>query len=247
VQLEFDLRAGCLIPSPSPDILVAGANKVPLHFFRHRRARSYILRLRHDGSVRITIPRGGSRESAREFARRKANWVAQELRKQQAQAIHPRVWVEGTRILFRGEFVTLTVQSHSLGNVVQFVDQIVPLRDATSADLRPLVERHLRKLASAELVLRVGDLAADHGLAVGRVTIRDQRTRWGSCSTGRNLTLNWRLIHTPAFVSDYLILHELMHLREMNHSPRFWKCVEQVCPAYAEAEAWLKKHDRVLR
>ena len=247
MQLEFNFRAGCPTSSQNPDILVVGSNKVPLHFFCHRRARSYILRLRHDGSVRITIPRGGSRERAREFARRKTSWVAQELRKQQAQAIHPRVWLEGTRILFRGEFAALGVQSHSQGRVVQFADQIVPLKDTTSADLRPIVERHLRKLASEELVLRAGDLAAAHGLAVGRVTVRDQRTRWGSCSTGRNVTLNWRLIHTPAFVSDYLILHELMHLREMNHSPRFWRCVEQVCPAYAEAEAWLKKHDRVLR
>ncbi len=131
--------------------------------------------------------------------------------------------------------------------MVQFADRIVPFKEGTSADLRPMVERHLRKLASEELVRRTSELAAAHGLAIGRVTVRNQRTRWGSCSGGRNLTLNWRLIHTPAFVRDYLILHELMHLREMNHSPRFWRCVEQVCPTYREAEIWLKKHNRLLR
>ena len=92
------------------------------------------------------------------------------------------------------------------------------------------------------LTARLHELAAAHGLEVHRVTIRRQRSRWGSCSRRGTISLNARLAHTPDFVRDYVILHELMHLREMNHSPRFWAHVDAVCPRRAEAEAWLRRH-----
>jgi predicted metal-dependent hydrolase len=76
---------------------------------------------------------------------------------------------------------------------------------------------------------------------VKRVTVRAQRTRWGSCSRRGTVSLNWRLVQTPDFVRDYIILHELAHLRHMNHSARFWREVERLCPEYRTAEHWLKK------
>jgi hypothetical protein len=82
---------------------------------------------------------------------------------------------------------------------------------------------------------------------VCRVVVRNQRTRWGSCSRRGTLSLNWRLVQAPVFVRDYIILHELMHLREMNHSARFWRLVEAACPDYAMAERWLKAHANLLR
>jgi predicted metal-dependent hydrolase len=97
-------------------------------------------------------------------------------------------------------------------------------------------------LAICELVKRTEELAAQTKSQIERVTIRSQRTRWGSCSRRRAISLNWRLIQTPAFVSDYIILHELMHLRQMNHSKRFWDEVEKVCPTWREAEKWLRQH-----
>jgi hypothetical protein len=77
---------------------------------------------------------------------------------------------------------------------------------------------------------------------VTRVSVRDQRSRWGSCTIGGVVSLNWRLILTPESVRDYIIHHELMHLREMNHSARFWACVEEVSPDWREAEAWIKRN-----
>jgi len=76
---------------------------------------------------------------------------------------------------------------------------------------------------------------------VKRVTVRGQRTRWGSCSRRGTISLNWRLIQTPEDVRDYIILHELAHLRQMNHSDRFWREVERLCPDYRSAERWLKQ------
>jgi predicted metal-dependent hydrolase len=78
------------------------------------------------------------------------------------------------------------------------------------------------------------------------VTVRNQRSRWGSCSRRGTISLNWRLVQTPLFVRDYLVLHELAHLKEMNHSRRFWSEVARLCPDFPEAERWLKQHSRLL-
>jgi predicted metal-dependent hydrolase len=78
------------------------------------------------------------------------------------------------------------------------------------------------------------------------VTVRNQRSRWGACSPSRAISLNWRLIQMPPSVSDYVIFHELMHLKQPNHSRRFWREVEKVCAWWREAERWLRKHGREL-
>jgi predicted metal-dependent hydrolase len=107
--------------------------------------------------------------------------------------------------------------------------------------------KHLWKLAAAELAPKVYEFAAVHQLKVQRVTVRNQRSRWGSCSRRATISLNWKLIQAPPFVRDYIILHELMHLRQMNHSARFWGEVEAVCPEYKTAEKWLKEHSSLLK
>ena len=104
----------------------------------------------------------------------------------------------------------------------------------------------LEMLAGRYAETRVRELAARHHLSVRRVTIRSQRSRWGSCSPRGTISLNWRLVQTPPWVRDYLVLHELAHLREMNHSRRFWAEVARLCPNYREAERWLKEHADLL-
>ena len=92
----------------------------------------------------------------------------------------------------------------------------------------------------------LAELAAVTGVKVRRVVVRNQRSRWGSCSARGTISLNWRLVQTPDFVRDYIIYHELMHLREMNHSGRFWARVEAVCPGWRAAERWLEQHAGLL-
>ena len=138
-----------------------------------------------------------------------------------------------------------TARNPQFEHAVQVGAELIPVADPTS-DLCPAIERHLRTLAAKELPARTLEFAALHQLSVSRVTVRAQRTRWGSCSFKRVISLNWRLIQTPPFVRDYIILHELMHLRQMNHSPRFWKEVERVCPDYRKAKLWLKENPGLL-
>jgi predicted metal-dependent hydrolase len=226
----------------SSEVLRTSHRVVPLVFSRSRKARRYILRVTDEGAARITIPRGGSKDSARLFARQHAAWVQQQLQQLACRPRPNRTIAPGCEIFYRGRKVVLCVA----GSQAHFGDRTLGFSPPVD-DFTDLIREHLWELAERELVPRALELAGQHGLKVFRVLVRNQRSRWGSCSMRRTICLNWRLIQAPAFVSDYLILHELMHLREMNHSGKFWRQVASVCPRYAEAEQWLDEHDYLLR
>jgi predicted metal-dependent hydrolase len=245
VQLEFLFRPRRQQPPDERPLQVA-AQTVPLRFVRHPRARRYILRLDAGGIARVTVPRNGSFAEARTFTERQTAWLMRQLARQAAAPPGPHGWFAGTVIFFRGESVPLVVGQNGSVSTIRFADQAVPVADP-AADLRTVVERHLWRLAACELPARVLELASPHALPVRRVTVRNQRSRWGSCSRRGTVSLNWRLVQTPPFVRDYLIFHELAHLRVMNHSSRFWQTVAGFCPDYQLAEQWLKSHGRQLR
>jgi predicted metal-dependent hydrolase len=104
-----------------------------------------------------------------------------------------------------------------------------------------------RRCARRVLPPRLLELAAQHGLTVTRVSVRNQRSRWGSCGRDGHISLNWRLVRMPDWVRDYVLIHELMHLRRMDHSPVYWKHVADACPEYEAARAWLRANGRSLR
>jgi predicted metal-dependent hydrolase len=225
-----------------PYRIEVGAQSVPLGFVRNRKARRYILRLMPGGTARVTIPRGGTVEYALEFARKNGAWLQRQLQQLQRG---PAAWGHGTEILFRGAPEKIEIFGLEGEWLVRFAGLCFRLQDEGS--LRTEVEARLRQMAIDELVPRTFEIAGQHALQVRSVQVRDQRSRWGSCSTRKTISLNWRLIQTPDFVRDYIIVHELMHLREMNHSPKFWAHVAAAFPAYLEAERWLRKNSRLLR
>ena len=106
--------------------------------------------------------------------------------------------------------------------------------------LPPEDEAQLKGLARVMLPERLLALAAIHGLTVSRVSIRNPKGRWGSCSRNGSISLNWRLVRMPDWVRDYVLIHELMHLKQMNHSPAFWALVAAAYPRFEEARAWLR-------
>jgi hypothetical protein len=214
-----------------------------VEFVRHRRARHYILRLRDDGSLRITVPRGGSRADAERFLHERREWIARERhRRALAMAGRAGPWQAGTTIPLRGLDVPLDVTPAARAGriTVAFGDQALTVPSTDAINLRPLVERHLLRLASRELRARLDELARAHGFTVAGVSIRNQRTRWGSCSPSGRISLNWRLIQVSPVVCDYVLLHELTHLRHLNHSARFWRELARLCPHHAEARRWLR-------
>ncbi len=237
----FDFLLKKVRPDLTQHFLVL--DQIPIRLIRHPRARRYVLRLQPDGQARVTIPRGGSLAEARRFAEQNKSWLTEQLQKRAAQPAHPQAWLPGTEILFRGELTALKINENSL---IQFGSETLKAIDPT-ADLRPAIEKYLRKLAAKELPPRTFELAAQHQLTIRRVTIRSQKSRWGSCSRSGTISLNWKLIQMPPFVRDYILLHELMHLREMNHSARFWREVASVCPDFKTAKFWLRQHSAQLK
>jgi len=105
----------------------------------------------------------------------------------------------------------------------------------------------LRARAGRDLPALLLGLAVRYGLTVARISIRDQRTRWGSCGRNGHISLNWRLTLMPDWVRDYVMIHELMHLRRLDHSPKYWRLVANACPEYSRARAWLRQHGPSLR
>ena len=122
-------------------------------------------------------------------------------------------------------------------------------KEADSMKIQPLSEaeqRLYRDKARDIFEQKVSYYARMMGVSYGRIAIRDQKTRWGICSGEGNLNFNWRLIFAPAGVLDYVVVHELAHRKEMNHSPRFWKVVEDTMPEYRKYQKWLKENGRGL-
>jgi predicted metal-dependent hydrolase len=241
LSLNFlERQLGRLKPGRSPqarvDRAVAWKHGITLHLVFRPRARRYLLRLEPDGSARLVVPRRGTETEGLRFLERSEGWLLKRRDQWQKRSDTRQPWRDGTRFLFRGEQAVLHVEKDEL----RFSDQGIPLPHALP-DYREIVVQHLRKMAERDLPLRTRELAQVHQITINRITIRAQKTRWGSCSARGTISLNWRLIHAPAFVVDYLIIHELMHRREMNHSTRYWKQVSAACPDYRHAEKWLKE------
>jgi predicted metal-dependent hydrolase len=214
-----------------------------IEFVRVRRARRYILRVRPDGTLRVTVPRGGSRREAEQFVQKHHRWITGE-RRRVAREQSPRAWADGSEILLRGERVRVSVEERGSSVTIVYGGRRIDAR--APVDVRRAVEADLRELAREELIPRLRDFAAEHKLEIGAVTVRNQRSRWGSCARSGNIALNFRLVQMPSQVSDYVLLHELMHLKHQNHSRRFWRLVESVYPAFRDAERWLRTVGKTL-
>jgi predicted metal-dependent hydrolase len=216
-----------------------------LVFVRSARARTYRLTLRRDGVAAVTIPTRGSEREARDFAEKNHDWLAR-ARARHARRPQPAAhWTVGTPVLWRGEMTEIRAARDGERPQVCLAADVFSV-PAQAGDLRRALEAHFLRRARVELPARAWELAAETGADMKQVSVRNQRSRWGSCSAGGTISLNWRLVQTPDTVRDYIIYHELMHLREMNHSDRFWRRVAEVCAWWRDAEHWLKHNGSLL-
>lgn len=217
----------------SPDPPAAETPEV--HFVRRRGARRYILRVLDDGTLRVTVPWWGSKREARAFVESQQAWIAGQRAKRTARVTAR--WGVGAELLVDGVAHRLALDE---GGRVTLAGAVVAPAAGDERALKAAVQAWLRARAVATLPGELLALAARHDIAVTRVSIRNQASRWGSCSRRGTISLNWRLVQTPPFVREYVLLHELMHRRELNHSARFWRHVAAVCPDYVAARRWLR-------
>ena len=211
---------------------------------RHRQARRYTLRVQAaTRSVVLTMPLRGSVKEARAFAERNGGWIAARL-KRLPQAIP---FADGLELPLR-DVPHRIVHRASRGTVWLEPAADMPLLCVAGdrAHLGRRVRDFLKREARRDLEAASRRYAAQLGVTVRRVAVRDQVSRWGSCTAAGVLSYSWRLILTPPYVLDYLAAHEVAHLVEMNHSRRFWRVVAGICPDWQRAKGWLTAHGNAL-
>lgn len=216
-----------------------GPPEVRVLLRRSPRARRFSLRVSGlDGRVTLSLPKGASMRAGVAFVREREDWIRSHLARA-PDKVRP---VFGTVIPFEGMDLTITPGSGRAPRI-DGAQLRVPGDDTT---LARRVESFL-KLAARDRLARASDhYAAQLGTPYNRITLRDTRSRWGSCSTGANLMYSWRLIMAPPSVLSYVAAHEVAHLAEMNHSPAYWRVLGGLYPDYAAQKAWLREHGHSL-
>lgn len=200
----------------------------------NRRARRISLRVDPaDGRVVLVLPASRARAEGLRFAQTKAAWLLARL----ADVPPRQPFADGAVAPLLGRAHVVRHDPHGRGVRVLDGEIRVPGRPEHMA--RRLKD-WLKLEARRDLSARAIALAERIEARVTRVTVRESRTRWGSCTRGGRLSFCWRLILAPEHVIDYVVAHEVAHLRHMNHGPRFWKLVGELCPGHAEARAWLR-------
>ncbi len=197
------------------------------------------------GEVVLTIPERTDVGLAQRFADSHGHWIATRIAR-----VPQRVLFEaGSLVPFRGVPHRIVHWSNVRG-VTQATrggagEPIIAVTGEASHVARR-VRDFLEAEARRDFAAAVKRHTAQLGVSARRITVRDTKSRWGSCSAAGALNFSWRLIMAPPFVLDYLAAHEVAHLRELNHSPRFWKLTHQLCPRTDEAETWLKTYGSAL-
>lgn len=226
-----------------------GEREIPYTVRPSGRARRVSLRIREAGLVEVVVPMNHVMPPPETVLKRHAAWIFRTFERlgRSCGVAGGRPVEEGSRILLLGAERTIRVLREDRRRpsiALTESEIIVCLTPESPEDIRPLLERWIRGKAESIIPVRVSLLNERWKFRYGRITVRNQRTRWGSCSRKGALSFNWRLLILPAEVADYLICHELAHLKYLNHSSRFWNLVEKICPSFRQSEQWLRRHGR---
>jgi hypothetical protein len=208
--------------------------------------RALRISVRIDATRRIAIVTAPSKRQVKravQFAAERAQWIAEELsRLPHVVTLHP-----GVMAPLRGQMHELRYEHGRGAARIEVGAQPVLIAPAPDPDLFELrVLRFLKQEARADIEARVAAHAETLGVKASKVQIKDMRSRWGSCSVDGVLAFSWRVILAPPFVLDYLAAHEVAHLKEMNHSRRFWAQVKRCLPDYERGRSWLNAHGAAL-
>jgi predicted metal-dependent hydrolase len=242
----MSLRALLFRRPPDPQLIEISfdGEVYPVQLRRHAQARRYTLRIQAaTRTVLLTMPMRGSLREAKAFAERNGGWIAARL-KRLPQAI---AFADGLTLPLRDVPHRITHRPGRGTVWIETSDDMPLLCVAGECEhLARRVRDYLKREAKRELEAATRRYAAMLGVTVNRVAVRDQTSRWGSCTSDGVLSYSWRLILAPSHVLDYLAAHEVAHLVEMNHSRAFWRVVARICPEWERAKGWLNAHGTAL-
>lgn len=225
---------------------MVAAREMPLRIFENERAKRLTLRIEAGGrGLRITVPPGVPEREIDRFLERHRGWLEARLAKlPERPQVRP-----GIKLPLRGVAHLIIHEPGRRGTVAVAAEGGMPAL-IVHGDRRHL-PRRLADFLKREAKRDIEALVARHTATVGRkakaVRFKDTTSRWGSCTSEGTLSFSWRIMMAPPPVIDYLVAHEVAHLREMNHGPKFWKLCRELCPRSDEARAWLKRNGGALQ
>ena len=252
-------------PPPVPPTTVRAPDGAPLRriqlgphsleFELRRSTRRSIGFMIDDAGLRVTAPKRITLAEIDNAIRAKQRWILTKLgergeRRAQRQKKAPVEWIDGARLPYLGQDITLRLEDAARSHCIFDADALV-LRVGVVAglqewQLKERVKIWYREQAARIFAERMAHYAPLLGVRYSALSLSSAGTRWGSCTVGGSIRLNWRLVHFPLALIDYVVAHELAHLREMNHSARFWATVESVYPDYDGAKAALRARSQEL-
>ncbi|MCJ8339647.1 MAG: M48 family metallopeptidase [Pseudomonadales bacterium] len=205
------------------------------------------------GEVRVLAPSHYPQRQIEQFIRAKAQWINEKLLLQSSRSEQLQPLQDGSQLLCRGQIKTLKVLSAKAFSLIETEQQLcmyIPVR-VKAENRHAYIKRQLGSWFQGQalqyLPQRLAQLSQQTKLQPGDWQIKQYKARWGSCNSKGLIRLNYLLMMTPDFVIDYVLIHELCHLKQMNHSAKFWALVNSHCPDYPLAKQWLKQHNALLQ
>ena len=200
------------------------------------------LRVSEDGQVRVIAPPSFSEGDITSLLEKKAKWIDKNLRFFAAMS---KIELQRNQLLLFGNRYNYFYDTAFSQKVIINHEHktITAKRDLTDSVVQ---EKWYRKVAKTYLTKRTEQLAKKLNFSYNKIYIRQERNKWGNCSTEKNISLNWKLIKAPEFVNDYIINHELLHTVVMNHTHKFWTLLKSYYPDYKESIKWLEKYGNSL-
>jgi len=223
-------------------ILGEGANFAEVFPRKSRLARKIIIRISKRKGVELIVPTRVSLKRALDFLYTKESWILQKFKECQNRA--GSHFESGAEVPILDRKYTI-IYSDKLRGITKIEGENLVVSGLPEHVDRK-VKKFLKEMAKNEITARANIDAAKLGVRFSNITVRDTTTRWGSCSASGGLSFSWRLIMAPRFVLEYVVAHEVSHLREMNHSQKFWDVVASIYPNHKQARQWLKAHGEVL-
>jgi predicted metal-dependent hydrolase len=215
----------------------------PLHYQLERRQRRTVgLKITADGLV-IHAPKRISQSHLESLIVLKAEWIRKKLSALQENKLPDFRWQDSEQLLLLGSLITLSVRQDTRAKAVEYLPGMLQLALPNPDDTN-LIERKVlqwyKKHALSDFARRLEIFSAKLGVTMPKLLLSNAKSRWGSCNSRKEVRLNWRLLQAPPHIINYVVCHELAHLKEMNHSVKFWQVVASIFPDYKAAEKELK-------
>ena len=208
-----------------------------------RRARKTVgLKINHNGLI-VHAPARLSQKELERMLLSKVDWIIKKLQTQQENQLEKFIWQDGASLLLLGNAIELSVRRDSVSRALEYepgrISIALPTPNNQTSIARKVLQWYKKK-ALSDFTRRIALLSAKLGVETPPLFLSSARSRWGSCNSRGEVRLNWRLLQAPPHIINYVVAHELAHLREMNHSAKFWATVERIYPDYKTAEKELK-------